>query len=390
MNIPEHFVPLAPVQLVKPNGTVKGYGLGATTDAARGSAILAAQLAAASGDTIHVNADAEVDAPLGKDGVNWVFGGVLLNRDGDVTDALWTDGGSAMSFTITGAGRFTSDGDGAVFTHTDTDVRIECRSLHGVRDGLAVGSADITALASEKISSGGTHDAIFMTDTAGGGTLYVETPLVTGGENGIEIAGDDHTLSGRVGRISDNTATGVVITAGSGVTIELAVDDAIAANGSEALGLETGSGYIDARNIDGPVGNISDVKIIRRNVRTVTVIVTAPDAEVTTGDGKAYVHIPASLNGAVITAVHAGVIAAGTTGTSDVQIARIRSGTPVDVLSTELTIDSGETGSESAATAAVINASNDDLATNDRLRIDVDAVSTTAPEGLIVTLELTL
>ena len=52
----------------------------------------------------------------------------------------------------------------------------------------------------------------------------------------------------------------------------------------------------------------------------------------------------------------------------------------------KLTIDSAETGSDTAATAAVINTSNDDLATNDVLRVDIDAVSTTPPQGLIVTL----
>jgi hypothetical protein len=118
--------------------------------------------------------------------------------------------------------------------------------------------------------------------------------------------------------------------------------------------------------------------------------VFAPTVDVATGDGAAYFHVPAALNGGVITAAHAAVITAGTTGTTDFQIARIRSGTPADVLSTKLTIDSGETGSDTAATPAVINAENDDLATNDRLRVDVDAVSTTAPTGLIVTLEVTL
>jgi hypothetical protein len=43
-------------------------------------------------------------------------------------------------------------------------------------------------------------------------------------------------------------------------------------------------------------------------------------------------------------------------------------------------------GEHTAATAAVINASYDDVAENDLLRIDIDAVSTTAPKGLIVTL----
>ncbi len=87
--------------------------------------------------------------------------------------------------------------------------------------------------------------------------------------------------------------------------------------------------------------------------------------------------------------MHAAVVTAGTTGTTDIQIARIRSGSPVDVLSTTTKIDSGEIGSDTG-TAGTINTSNDDLATNDRLRIDVDAVSTTAPKGLIVTVELTL
>lgn len=110
----------------------------------------------------------------------------------------------------------------------------------------------------------------------------------------------------------------------------------------------------------------------------------------TTGDGKAYFVVPASLNGMNLVSCAAYVITAGTTGTTDIQIARIRSGTPVDVLSTKLTIDSTETGTDTAATAAVINASNDDVATHDRIRIDVDAVSTTAPQGLIVVLNFQL
>ena len=45
-----------------------------------------------------------------------------------------------------------------------------------------------------------------------------------------------------------------------------------------------------------------------------------------------------------------------------------------------------ETGSDTAATAAVINASNDHVNTNDVIRVDLDAVQTTAAKGLIVTL----
>ena len=56
------------------------------------------------------------------------------------------------------------------------------------------------------------------------------------------------------------------------------------------------------------------------------------------------------------------------------------------MLSTKLTIDSGETGSDTAATPAVIDANNDDVALHDLLRIDVDATATTKAKGLIVTL----
>lgn len=121
--------------------------------------------------------------------------------------------------------------------------------------------------------------------------------------------------------------------------------------------------------------------------RILEFVVFPPVDTVSTGDGKFYFHVPPALNGLNITTVHALVVTAGTTGTTDIQIARIRSGTPADVLSTKLTIDSTETGSDTAATAAVINTSNDDLATNDILRVDVDAVSTTAPLGLVVTIE---
>lgn len=105
---------------------------------------------------------------------------------------------------------------------------------------------------------------------------------------------------------------------------------------------------------------------------------------VTTGDGAFYFHVPKELSGMILTYVHALVITAGTTGTTDIQIANVTDS--VDMLSTKITIDSTETGSNTAATAAVIDITKDDVALNDVLRIDVDAVSTTKPKGLIVTM----
>ena len=56
-----------------------------------------------------------------------------------------------------------------------------------------------------------------------------------------------------------------------------------------------------------------------------------------------------------------------------------------DILSTAITIDAGEFGSDTAATAAVINTSEDDLTTHDIIRVDIDGVgSSTAGKGLII------
>ena len=103
-----------------------------------------------------------------------------------------------------------------------------------------------------------------------------------------------------------------------------------------------------------------------------------------TGDGKFYFIIPSSVTGMDLVEVNARVITAGTTNTTDIQIANVTDA--VDMLSTKLTIDSAETSSSTAATAAVIDTTKDDVVTNDLIRIDIDAVSTTPAQGLIVTL----
>lgn len=125
------------------------------------------------------------------------------------------------------------------------------------------------------------------------------------------------------------------------------------------------------------------------NLGTRSLQVTAFDYEtdVAVGDGAAYVTVPSSYAGMNLVAVHARVITAGTTGTTDIQIHNLSQ--TADMLTTKITIDTTETGSDTAA-AAVIDTSNDDVASWDILRIDVDAVSTTAPKGLIVTMEFRL
>jgi len=105
-------------------------------------------------------------------------------------------------------------------------------------------------------------------------------------------------------------------------------------------------------------------------------------------DGVGYFHVPAGLNGMNLVEVHAFCITAGTTGTMDIQIHNLTD--TADMLSTKITIDTTETGSDTAATPPVINGATDDVVTNDVIRIDVDVIHTTAAKGLIVTLGFSL
>lgn len=122
-------------------------------------------------------------------------------------------------------------------------------------------------------------------------------------------------------------------------------------------------------------------KIAERNL---FVMVTGYATATAVGDGAVFFAIPPQLNGMNLVSVRAGVITAGTTNTTDIQIRNVTDGQ--DMLSTKITIDSTETTTDTAATAPVINTTYDDVATNDVIAIDIDAISTTPAKGLYVQL----
>jgi len=178
----------------------------------------------------------------------------------------------------------------------------------------------------------------------------------------------------------DHNHTGTYEPASADFTSKVsAASDTAAGKVELATTSETSTGTDTGRAVtpDGLAGSNFGIRYVQ-----ITCFDYATDIAI--GDGKGYFVVPAALNGMNLVSVHAKVITAGTTGTSDIQIANVTD--TQDMLSTKCTIDSGETGSDTAATAAVINTSYDDVATNDLLRIDVDAASTTKPKGLIVTL----
>jgi hypothetical protein len=116
--------------------------------------------------------------------------------------------------------------------------------------------------------------------------------------------------------------------------------------------------------------------------RAITLTITAPTDAPTVGDGAMYFTCPTELNGMNLVAVAASTIGAGTGVT--VQIARGRRSaadgalTFADMLSTAITIDTGEYDSANAAAPAVIDTTKDDIVVStyvDVLRIDVDVAS---------------
>jgi len=106
--------------------------------------------------------------------------------------------------------------------------------------------------------------------------------------------------------------------------------------------------------------------------RIVVLKVVADDAAFpSVADGVMYFTVPPELNGYKLTSIGAHVYSASDGGTAiNIDLFNVTDGQ--DMLSTALTIDNNETDSSTANTPAAINASYDDVATADVLRIDIN------------------
>ena len=225
--------------------------------------------------------------------------------------------------------------------------------------------------------------------TAPAGTdilVIVDDPTVTPLTKKITIA---NLLAG----IED--ATSAVTSGYAGTDTLLFIDGGVAAYTTIANFL---AGIEDALSDIAAVPALTDTLLLidggtaktvtKRNlqVRYVEVRLVAYDTDCATGDkqGGWHFHIPPDLNGLDLVYVHAEVDTAGTTNTMDLEIYNVTQ--TADMLSTTLTIDTTESGSDTAATPYEIDTNNDDVATNDLIRVDCDAVHTTAAKGLVVTL----
>jgi len=123
--------------------------------------------------------------------------------------------------------------------------------------------------------------------------------------------------------------------------------------------------------------------------RMMYVVAFEADTAVATGDGKAYFFIPAEITGWNLVAVAACAFTVSSSGVvGPIQLYNLMDS--VDMLSTGITIDAGEFTSYTADTPAVIDTTHDDVATGDRIRVDVDTSAGTGTKGLhlILTFQL--
>jgi hypothetical protein len=107
--------------------------------------------------------------------------------------------------------------------------------------------------------------------------------------------------------------------------------------------------------------------------RTLVVKCVADSIGPSVGNGITHVTIPSTLNGKNLKSAQAHVYTAGTGSLNTIQLHNSTDGQ--DMLSTPITIDSGETDSSTAATPSA-GGSYVGVSTADVIRIDVDVVAT--------------
>lgn len=269
---------------------------------------------------------------------------------------------------FTGSGTATV-GDVSAFalTFLDDAAASNVRSTLGLA-GMAVQSSSSVSI------SGGTIDGVDLGATTPATGTFTE--LYSGGSTNVDqVSIVNHSLTGSAANELIDLSTGWN-TSGTPTAVKLNVTDTASNAASLLMDLQVGASSKFKVRKDGKTSIPSNVTVF-----------ISPDLDttaMTTGDGKGmYFRVPSKLDGSNLVGVAAACNTASSSGIPTFQLRRKRSGSDVDMLSTKVTIDATETDSADAVAPAVINTSNDDVATGDRIYFDCD-VAGTGTEGVAI------
>jgi hypothetical protein len=305
-------------------------------------------------------------------------------QSGVVSNTLLVDGGGTGVATLT---------DGGILLGNSTDAIVAMAVLTDGQMIVGDGTTDPVAESGTTLRTSigiGTGDSPQLTGIELGHAS--DTTITRGAAGLLEVEGVRLVTLTATQTLANKTLTTPTI----GSFANSAHDHADAAGGAAvvsagaavsgivelATAAETTTGTDAARAVT-PDGLAGSVVFGTRYVQCVIFDFTADIAE---GNGKFYLHIPAGLNGMNLVEVHAKVITVGSGSTVSVMVHNLTDTT--DMLSTAVTIDDGELDSKDAAAAVAIDTGEDDVVTNDVIRIDVDGNGgdSTIAKGLIVTL----
>ncbi len=304
------------------------------------------------------NADADeayMSIYLSDDGGNQTEIGRITAVGVDINAGTNIDGGLQFSYAVTGT--------------MQKRIRMDSNFFYPFSNDLMALGAGTVSWSDLFLASGGVinwnNGNVTLTHSAG--LLTLSSPLSLGTSNALTAG------TVELGHASDTTLTRVSagVVAVEGNNLMRANDNATASD------INTGTSTTKFNTPDALAGSYAGTK-------SISIQCFDGGTDVTTGDGKAYITIPEALNGMNLVRAQATVVTAGTTNATTIMIHNKTQA--ADMLSGAISIASAGT----VGTVGTVDGANDDVATNDVLRIDVDSVSTTAPKGLMVVLEFRL
>ena len=290
--------------------------------------------------------------------------GIYVNQKGDTMTG-------ALVINITGGGRNT----------------IGLNALNTVSGAVIHGEKSLT-------SSG----TFVFEGAASGATLYLGGKLEGSGLVDCDLATQTVAWDATTGRFSCGTDADTTYTAGRGLglngtslSLNLTITGSViqAATSLASSGTLVIEGAMSGASLQATTLSGTFIKSrYAHSPASVMIEVFGSGSAVTTGSGKVSIPIPVTMSGFKLTDLYAEVGVAGVTNTTNIKLYN-QSKAKRQFLTTQVTIDSAEVDTDTAATPFVINTAANDVGAKDIIEMYIPQVSTTAPKGLKVYLIFT-